>query len=162
MEGYDFITAVDGRHWGTVVGRQGDYVIVEHGMLRKHRYAVPETSVEVDDAERAVRTSLSADLIGDSPKVDDGNVDRYEVAAHYGLAETSEAPATEGWGETVATDPAVGAEAQAERDGVETAVEQRARVREDAGSDMGGIPDESPAMLGERYSDFRRKDDEES
>ena len=44
MNGYDFITAVDDKKWGTVVDQQGDYVIVEHGTLRKHRYAGSEVS----------------------------------------------------------------------------------------------------------------------
>ncbi len=159
MEGYDLVTAVDGKQWGTIVGREGDYLIVEHGLLRKHRYAIPEETTETDDANRQVRTTLSGDLIGDSPPVDDG-FDRAAVAQHYGLADASEAPPTEGWGDTVPDDPARGAEYDQQQAGVETAVEQRARIREHgADADLGGMPEESPAMLGERYSDFR--DDEE-
>jgi hypothetical protein len=161
MEGYDLITAVDDKTWGTVVGREDDYVIVEHGLLRKHRYAVPESSTEVDDEARQVRTTLAGELIADSPKVDDG-LDRSAVAAHYGLADTYEAPPTEGWGDTVSSDPAEGAEAAEERAGMETAVEQRARIREgDAAGYLGDVPEESPAMLGDRYADVHRKDEED-
>jgi hypothetical protein len=157
MEGYDFITMVDGKRWGTVVGHEGDYVIVEHGTLRKHRYAVPQTSVEVDDGAQEARTTLAGDLIADSPHVD-GDFDREAVARHYGLAAESEAPPTEGWGDTVATDPAQGAEYQAQRAEVDSAVQERARIREGAGGETEAMPDESPALLGDRLADVR--DDE--
>ena len=159
VEGYDLITVVDGNKWGTVVGREDEYLIVEHGMLRKHRYAIPYTTTEVDEENRQVRTTLSGELIGDSPKVDDG-LDRHAVGHHYGLSDSADAPPTEGWGDTVADDPVRGAEATEQQAGLETAVEERARIREgDAASDMGGIPEESPAMLGERYSDVRRDEE---
>jgi hypothetical protein len=127
MDGYELITVVDDKRWGTVVGRQGDYVIAEHGTLRKHRYAVPATSVEVDDDARQVRTTLSGELIAESPKVDVG-FDDDAVAHHYGL-EATEGPAS----------------------GAETAVEERARIRE--GSAEATLPDESPALLGDRLAD---------
>lgn len=154
MTGYDFITAVDDKQWGTVVDRQNGYVIVEHGTLRKHRYAVPETAIEVDEDARQVRTTLSGDLIGDSPKVDDG-FDHAAVAHHYGLGGVDEAPPTEGYGETTADDPAQGAEYREQASGVETAVEQRAKAREGTSQETDGMIDESPALLGDRLSDVR-------
>jgi hypothetical protein len=157
MDGYDFITMVDGKRWGTVVGSEGDYVIVEHGTFRKHRYAVPQSSVEVDDDARQARTTLSGDLIADSPQID-GDFDHDVVGRHYGLAAASDAPPTEGWGGTVADDPAQGAEYQAQQADVDSAVEQRARIREGAGGATEAMPDESPAMLGDRLADVR--DDE--
>jgi len=72
MNGYDFITAVDDKKWGTVVDQQGDYLIVEHGTLRKHRYAVPISSVDVDESAEEARTTLSGELVSESPRVDDG------------------------------------------------------------------------------------------
>jgi hypothetical protein len=126
MNGYDLITAVDDKRWGTVVDEQDDFVIVEHGSFRKHRYAVPKSSVDVDQDAKQVRTTLSGELIGESPKVDDG-LDRDTIARHYGLGETSEVA------------------------GGETATEERAQTREGATDD--GMPDESPALLGERISD---------
>ncbi len=132
MDGYDFITAVDDKQWGTVVGRQNDYVIVEHGTLRKHRYAVPEATVDVDEQAHQVRTTLSGDLISESPKVDD-DFDGDAVARHYGL------------------DDAGGASA-AEVSGGDTAVEERAQIR-GGGESMVGLPDESPALLGDRLAD---------
>lgn len=130
MNGYDLITVVDDKRWGTVVDEKDEYVVVEHGTLRKHRYAVPKASVEVDKAAQEVRTTLSGELIGDSPAVDDG-FDQEAVAQHYGLGDTSEL------------------------EGIETATEERARIREGSADATGGMPDESPALLGDRLSDVR-------
>jgi hypothetical protein len=148
MDGYDFITAVDDKKWGTVVGRQNGYVIVEHGTLRKHRFAVPDESVDVDENAREVRTSLSGELIGESPKVDDG-FDRDAIARHYGLVDTTVEY------ESAADDPARGPEYQEQRAGVESSVEERARIREGSADATDAMPDESPALLGDRLSDVR-------
>jgi hypothetical protein len=131
MEGYDFITLVDDKHWGTVVERQGDYVIVEHGTLRKHRYAVPESTVEVDHDAKQARTTLSGEMISESPKVDK-DFDGHAVGLHYGIDDAGGPSAAEGAGGD--------------------AVEERAQIRE-GGGDMVGLPDESPALLGDRLSD---------
>jgi hypothetical protein len=106
MDGYDLITS-DDKRLGHVVGTSGSNLIVEHGHLRKSRHAVPQTFVEVHDDENLVRTTLSKQLIEDSPKVaDDGDVDEAEIAAYYGLAEGDlTAPATEGYGATEPDDP---------------------------------------------------------
>lgn len=152
MNGYDFITAVDDKKWGTVVDQQGDYVIVEHGTLRKHRYAVPMSSVDVDEGGKEVRTTLSGELISESPEVEDG-FDREAIDRHYGLTGTEVAPPTEGYGDTISDDPARGAEYQEHQAGLETAVEERARIREGSAETTDGMPDESPALLGDRLSD---------
>jgi hypothetical protein len=148
MDGYDFITAVDDKQWGTVVGRQDGFVIVEHGTLRKHRYAVPEESVDVDENAKEVRTSLSGELIGESPKVDDG-FDREAIARHYGLADTTVEY------QSAVDDPARGPEYQEQRAGVDSSVEERARIREGDADATDAMPDESPALLGDRLSDVR-------
>jgi|ERR671924_1404406 hypothetical protein len=154
MDGYDFITAVDDKRWGTVVDRQGDYVIVEHGTLRKHRYAVPVSTTQVDDQAKEVRTTLSGELIAESPTVDK-DFDTDTVARHYGLAAGEAAPVTEGYGDTVADDPARGPEYHEQRAGMDTAVEERARIREGSAEATDAMPDESPALLGDRLSDVR-------
>lgn len=151
MDGYDFITAVDDKQWGTVVGRQDGYLIVEHGTLRKHRYAVPEESVDVDENAKEVRTSLSGELIGESPKVDDG-FDRDAIARHYGLVDTTVEYAS------AADDPARGPEYQEQRAGVESSVEERARIREGNANATDAMPDKSPALLGDRLSDVSEEE----
>jgi hypothetical protein len=148
MDGYDFITAVDDKHWGTVVGRQDAYIIVEHGTLRKHRYAVPESSVDVDESAQEVRTTLSGELISESPRVDDG-FDSDAVARHYGLTDTTIEY------EPAADDPGRGPEYQQQRAGLESSVEERARIREGDADTTDAMPDESPALLGDRLSDVR-------
>ena len=107
MDGYDLITS-DDKHLGHVVGKAGGNVIVERGHLRKTRHAIPQTFIDVHDDESVVRTTLSKQLIEDSPKVaDDGDVDEEQLAAYYGLAGgDSTAPATEGYGALNADDPA--------------------------------------------------------
>jgi hypothetical protein len=106
MDGYDLITS-DDKHLGHVVGTSGSNLIVEHGHLRKSRHAVPQTFVDVHDDEGVVRTTLSKQLIEDSPKIsDDGDVDEAEIAAYYGLASgDSTAPSTEGYGALNEDDP---------------------------------------------------------
>ena len=157
MNEYDFITAVDDKKWGTVVDQQGDYVIVEHGTLRKHRYAVPRSSVDVDEDAKEVRTTLSGELISESPKVDDG-FNRDDVDRHYGLTGTEVATPTEGYGDTVSDDPARGAEYQEQQAGLDTAVEERAKIREGSAETTDAMPDESPALLGDRLSDVPKEE----
>src|ERR671924_1431866 len=124
MEGYDVISVADDKKLGTVVRQEDDYIVFEHGTLRKQHHAIPATTVEVVEGEQQVRTTLSKELIEESPKVEDDGLDREALARYYGLADTSAAPPTEGYGETIPPDPAQGAETQAERAGGETAGEQ--------------------------------------
>ncbi|HET7807171.1 MAG TPA: hypothetical protein VFK71_01660 [Gaiellaceae bacterium] len=128
MNGYEVIGSDDGKV-GEVVAVEGDLLIVEGGLLRKTRHAIPTTFAHANDDERVVRLSLAKELVESSPKVD-GDVDRHAVAEHYGLAEGYEAPATEGYGELTPDDPAWSAEQEERRTGVEPAPEQRARIRE--------------------------------
>jgi hypothetical protein len=128
MEGYDVITS-DGKNAGRVSDVQGSNVIVEQGLLRKSKRAVPEAFVHVDEHEKAVRLSVSSELLDSSPKVDD-ELDDKAVAAHYGLAAGEDAPATEGLGEVEPDDPAWSAEQEELRTGVEPAAARRARIRE--------------------------------
>jgi hypothetical protein len=132
MEGYDVISVPDDKRLGTVVREESDYIVFEHGTFRKQHHAIPRTTVEVDAEQREIRTSLSKELIEDSPKVGDGGLDRDALARHYGAPDTSEA-----------------------------AVQDRLDVREEGGGERpGGIPPESPALLGERYSSADVPEDE--
>jgi hypothetical protein len=137
MDGYDVI-ASDGHSVGRVVGERGDAIVLEHGLLRKHRRALPKTFVEVDDDERVVRTPLSKQLIEDSPELDD-DVDEQQIAAYYGLAEGYDEPETLGYGEIEPDETAGSAGVQTRQVGLETPEEQRARTREGV-SDTYGPP----------------------
>ena len=128
MEGFDVVTSDDDKV-GHVVGKEGDFLIVEHGAIFKARHAIPATFVEVDEDARLVRTTLSKHLIETSPKVGD-EVDRREIAAHYGLAEGAVAPETGGYGALNADDPARSADQQAQRLGLPTSEEQRLAARQ--------------------------------
>jgi hypothetical protein len=124
MEGYDVISVADDTRLGTVIREQGDYVVFEHGTLRKQHRAIPNTTIEVDDDRNEVRTTLSKELIEESPKVDENGLDYDALARHYGASDTA--------GE---------------------AVQERLDVREPGDGDRpGGIPQDSPGLLGERYS----------
>jgi hypothetical protein len=124
MTGYEVISVADDERLGTVVREEGGYVVFEHGLLRKRHLAVPKNTVEVDAERRQVRTTLSKELVEGSPKVEDDRLDTDALARHYGTPDTAE-----------------------------RAVEERLAAREGIDGDRpGGIPEESPAMLGERYS----------
>ncbi len=129
MEGYEVITS-DERELGRVVEVTDDNLIVEHGLLRKSRYAVPRVFAKPDVAEQVVLLTVSEDLVLTSPKVDDDSFDERAVAQHYGLAAGETAPETEGYGELLPDDPAWSAEEEELRSGVEPAAERRAKIRE--------------------------------
>ena len=149
MKGFQVVTS-DDCNFGEVVDVQGDHLIVQHGTLRKSKYAIPETFAHADSAEETVRLSVSKEIVSNSPKLENGSVDRQAVAEHYGLAEGSADPDTQGFGETIPDDPARTADQEAIRTGVEPADQQRAEMRE------GGFrPEEedlgsSPGLLGDR------------
>ena len=142
MEGYEVITS-DEHKLGHVVGKVGDNVVVEHGTLRKTKHAIPKTFVHADDGEKAVRLTVSKELVESSPKVQD-EVDEQAVAEHYGLASGYAAPETLGDGELLPDDPAWTAEEDELRAGIPTAEQERLRAR------RGDVTPESPGLLGER------------
>jgi hypothetical protein len=130
MQGYDVVTHEDQKVVGHVVDKVGRNYIVEQGMLRKTKHAVPEQFVHVDDAGQRLVLTIPRELIDESPKVN-GDVDEDAVAAHYGLADT-----------TVDSPP----------DFVDSeTVEERVAAREGV-EPTDGIR-ESPALLGDRYDD---------
>ena len=143
MEGYDVITS-DESKLGHVVGTIADNLIVEHGTLHKTRHPVPKVFAEVHDDEKAVRLTVSKELVCEAPKVKNGSLDEQAVAEHYGLAAGYDDPETNGAGELLPDDPAWTAENDEQRAGIPTAEQERLRARE---------PDpepESPGLLGER------------
>ena len=143
MQDYDVVTS-DDHKVGHVVGTEGEYVIVEHGMLRKSKHAVPRDLASVDDDEQVVRLTVSRDVFERGPATKNGDeIDRIAVAQYYGLAEGYEAPDTQGFGDVTATDPARTAEQDARRFGQESPDEQRVRTRHEAGTDP-AIPGPPP------------------
>jgi hypothetical protein len=129
MEGYEVISS-DDRKVGRVVEVKGDNVIVEHGLLRKTRQAIPKPFVHTDESEQVVRLSVSSEIVESSPKVEDGQLDERAIAGHYGLAAGDPAPETKGYGDVLPDDPARSAEQEELRTGVEPAAQRRAAMRE--------------------------------
>jgi hypothetical protein len=128
MQGYDVVTS-DGEAVGTVVEETKDSLVVEHGLLRKSRRAIPRAFAHVDEDARLVRTTIAKRVIDESPKLEDG-VDDAAVARYYGLAGGGSTPATEGYGEVAPSDPAVGAERLELATGLDPAASERAKMRE--------------------------------
>jgi hypothetical protein len=147
MNGYDVVTTEDEKV-GTIVGEQGDYLIVEHGTLRKSKHALPRELAQVNEGEQQVRITVPKELFCDSPKLN-GELDEQAVAQYYGLASSAPAPGPEG--DTDEGDPSRSSEEQALRDGVMPAAEERAQIREGRMDDA-GLPKESPALLGDRVA----------
>ena len=123
MEGYDVIGS-DDHKLGEVAAVDHDLLIVEGGLLRKSRHAIPLAFAHADEREQVVRLSVSKEVVNDSPPLENGDVDRQAVALHYGLTQPTE------------VDPDSQAEEDALRGGVDSAPMERARIRE-GGSEPG-------------------------
>lgn len=147
MEGFE-VRTVEDEKVGHVVGTSGDFLIVEHGSLRKSRHALPREYADVDESAQVVLMTVTKDVFSDSPKVENGSLDEQAIREHYGL--------------TFATvpDPTGQAADDAASVGVETAEQERARIRREADSGASGIPDESPALLGDRVRGIDEPDQE--
>jgi hypothetical protein len=148
MEGYDVVTT-DDEKVGKVVGTHGDNLIVEQGMLRKSKHALPRSFAEVDDGEQVVRMTVTKDVFCDSPKIEDGTVDEQAVAEHYGLTFET------------AVDPPGHAEQDALRGDVPTAPQERMNVRKGESTGDAGLPGESPALLGDRVADIDEREQQD-
>ena len=72
MEGYDVVSN-DDQKVGHVVDKQNGYLIVESGLVRKHKYAVPLDAARTDGDEEVVRLTLSKQMVEEGPTVDDGD-----------------------------------------------------------------------------------------
>jgi hypothetical protein len=142
------VETIDGDGIGHLVGEQGEYLIVEHGLL-KSKHALPKSLSEIDEDEGVIRTTLSKHLVYDSPKVN-GRFDREAVAEHYGLAGGFEDPPAGGLGDLEADDPAFAADIP---------LRDRIGVRQDVAADAGPLDDarRSPGVTGgDRRRDYPR------
>jgi hypothetical protein len=153
MEGYDVLT-VDDDKVGHVIEEDGDFLIVEHGLL-KTKHALPRTFVEVEADAKIVRTTLSKQLIHDSPKAGD-DYDRHEIAEYYGLAEGYDDPVTRGAGDMLPDDPARSAEEDAVRAGIDP-IQERVNVHKGMTSGHGDLDrSNSPGITGgDRFRDAK-------
>jgi hypothetical protein len=139
VQGYDVVTHEDEKVVGHVVDKVGRNYIVEQGILRKTKHALPEDFAHLDEQRRRLVITVPKDLLDDSPEVN-GDVDEEAVAAHYGLADT-----------TVDDPPGyVDSEVVEERIAAREGVEATDGIRE------------SPALLGDRYDDTVVERDRES
>lgn len=129
MEGFEVVTSDDCK-LGHVVAVQDGHLVIEHGLLKKTKHAVPETFAYPDAGEKTVRLSVSKEIVESSPKLENGSIDTQAVAEHFGLAQGTAAPDTEGYGETLPDDPARTADQDLMRAGGEPADQQRAKTRE--------------------------------
>jgi hypothetical protein len=129
MENYEVIGTDDGKV-GHVVAVEGDFLIVEEGLIRKRKHAIPKAFAHADDQEQVVRLTISKELVEESPPLKNGDLDHGAIAQHYGLAEGYGQPETQGYGEVTPDDPAWSAEQQEVRTGVEPAAAERAKIRE--------------------------------
>jgi hypothetical protein len=157
MEGYDVVT-VDEHKVGKVVGESGKFLIIEQGALLKSKHALPREFAHVDESEQKVRVTVPKEIVDESPKVEDDAFDEQVAAEYYGIA-PSKGPGTEGDGVTDAGDPSRSSAEQAARQGIESAEEERARMRER--DEQSGLPGSSPALLGDRLAGIDERDQEE-
>ena len=157
MDGYKVVTA-DDKEIGEVVGRLGDSVVIEHGLIRKKKHALPLAFASADDDEQVIRTTLSKEMIESSPQVEDGDVDETQIAIYYGLAEAEPDPATEGYGELGADETAISTDREARSQGLAAAEEERSAIREGMAPGEGPLDrGESPGITGgDRYRDAER------
>ena len=151
MEGYDVVT-VDEHKIGKVVGESGDFLIVEQGALLKSKHPLPREFAHVDDSEQQVRVTVPKEIVSDSPKVDDDFDERAvgRVLRPRPLA----GPGTEGYGvrEAIRRARPRSRPRQEER-------RENVPIRE--GDEQSGLPESSPALLGDRLAGIDERDQEE-
>jgi hypothetical protein len=151
MEGWRAVTT-DDHKVGTVVADVDDFVIIEHGMLRKSRHAVPKAFVHDRPESEEICLSLPKDMLEESPKVENGvEFDRDEVSRYFGLAESG-GPEAEGYGEYGANEPAWSVGRDADAAHMTPNDELRAEIRE---GEREQAPS-SPGLLGDRERDYEQ------
>jgi hypothetical protein len=128
MEGFEVVTSDDSK-LGHVIEVRDQHLIVEHGLLKKTKHAVPETFAHTSDDEQIVRLSVSKEIVESSPKLENGSIDTQAVAEHFGLAGGTPALETEGYGE-LSDDPGQSADQDLLRAGGKPADQERAEIRE--------------------------------
>jgi hypothetical protein len=82
MEGQDVVTS-DGHKLGTIVAERDGCLIIETGHVFKARHAIPREFVHEHDG--ALVTTVTKELVANSPKIDLDNWDSQEIKLHYGI-----------------------------------------------------------------------------
>ena len=139
MQGFEVISVNDDKCIGHVSGRRGEFLIVEHGHVRKSHNPLPLAFATVDEANNRVVTTLSHDIVYDAPQVTKGDFDEEAASQHYGLAET---PAVAGHVDLDDHELRAGEE----RAGIRSELASGRGETDTAGAPMG----QSPALLGDR------------
>lgn len=157
MRGYEVMTS-DDRAVGRVVDVRDGFLIVESGRLRTSRHPVPQEFVHVVDEAAKAFVTVPKRVLTDAPRVDKrGRFDRAAAARHFGLAESYAQSPTEGEGESLAHDPAWGADRDSIAAGRPAPEHRRAEIRKHM---RPGFPAEhrpsSTALFGDRHIDGRR------
>ncbi len=130
MQGQDVVTS-DDHKLGTVVDERDGCAIVETGHVFKAKHAIPTEFLHEHDG--VLRATVSKEMVGDSPKIEDDHIDVHAVKLHYGLIEVH----------VVDPDPnESNAETEGVRHGVDPAPEERVRT-------LGGANDPSIERLSE-------------
>src|SRR5260370_9083057 len=104
MEGFEVVTSDDCK-LGHGVSVEENHLIIEHGVLKKSRHAVPETFAHTDDAEQTVRLTVPKQIVESSPKLEGESIDSQPVSDHSGLAEGTPAPACVDVGDVLPNHP---------------------------------------------------------
>ncbi|HZT92155.1 MAG TPA: hypothetical protein VFA05_08960 [Gaiellaceae bacterium] len=81
-EGKEVVTS-DDHSLGTVQAQRGEFVLIKTGGLLKHTHAIPLEFLHEEGG--VLRTTLSKELVNESPRVSDDDVDVAAVRRHYGL-----------------------------------------------------------------------------
>jgi hypothetical protein len=139
MRGYEVVTS-DDRVVGQVVDVRDGFLIVESGHLRKSRHPVPREFVHVVDEAAKAFVTVPKRVLMEAPRVDKrAGFDRAAAARHFGLAESYLQPPTEGESESLAHDPAWGADRDSIAAGRPAPEHRRAELRKHM---RPGFPDE--------------------
>jgi hypothetical protein len=83
MHDYDVVDH-DGNKVGHAVERQDGFLIVETGLLKKTRHAVPVDTARTDEDEHVVRLTISKEMLEEGPVVEDDGTDWQAIRDYYG------------------------------------------------------------------------------
>jgi hypothetical protein len=108
------VVSSDDHTIGKVVGQRDGCVLVATGHVFKATHAIPSSFLHEHEGE--LRATVSTEIVGDSPQVDDDCFDCDAVLRHYGLLDEG----------VVDPDPTLdNAETEGARHGIEPAPSQR-------------------------------------